>query len=443
LHLSGQAGWLLASRKRARENFRIGGNMGDNNDLTPAIIFVESPHAVCTLDRAIFEPYHHKKIILVEEDAPSQPFFSPNDLILPTSFMDRSKLDQSYRWIASRYRVEAVLGFSETSVFAAAYLADKFRVEGIGTDAALRCRDKSRMAAILRQGGVQTPAYFLATPQTPLAEQVEAMGGYPVICKPLMGFASCGVVRADNEDALRRAIRNIRLQNKFMLDRYYEPDETAKQVMVQKFIAGEEVAIDGYVHKGKAHTVAIIDKPDVSQGPYFDDRMHVLPSRLDMELQAALTSVTEASVAAIGLDNSPFHLEARIADGEIYVLEIGARIGFMRSVQDATGIDLCATMVAMKMGQTPDARSRRHAFAGNLCVTSHKVGKFNQISNMDSVTADPHIVDIPLMVSRGDRVAAPPDANAYIAYILSAADSYEAVEHALRRAAAKLNVVID
>lgn len=417
--------------------------MGDKSDLAPAMIFVESPHAVFTLDRAIFEPYPYKKIILVEEDASSQPYFSADDLILSTSFMDRSKLDRIHHWIASRYRVNAVLGFSETSVFAAAYLADQFGVEGIGTDVALRCRDKYRMAAALRGGDVQTPDYFLAAPQTPLQEQVDAIGGFPVICKPLMGFASCGVVRVDDENALRRAIRKIRLQNKFMLDRYYESGDTARQVLVQKFIAGEEVAIDGFVHNGKVHTVAIIDKPDVSQGPYFDDRMHVLPSRLDSKLQANLRRVAEDSIAAMGLDNSPFHLEARISDGKIHVLEIGARIGFMRSVQDATGIDLCALMVALKMGHTPDVAPSRDGYAGNLCVTSHKVGRFIHVSNMDSVTSDPHIVDVPLLVSHGDRVAAAPDANAYIGYILSAADSYEAVERALRQAAGKMDVMID
>lgn len=418
--------------------------MRDNLELDPAIIFVESPGSVCTLDRAIFAALPHKKIILVDgDDEDEQAYFSDKDVIVSTSFMDHTQLDDTHRWLADHFQVDAVLGFTETSVYTAAYLAEKFDVEGIGTQVALRCRNKYLMIEALRDGGVRIPDYFLASRQAPVMANIEAIGGFPVICKPLMGFAGCGVVRADNEIAVQRAVRKITFQNKFTLNRYYDDETSAQQILIQRFIAGDEFAIDGYVRNGEAHIIAIIDKPDVSNGPYFDDRMHVLPSKLGDDIKSRLNQVAQACVTAIGLDNSPFHLEARISDGEIYVLEIAARIGFMRSIQDALGIDLCAVMVALKMGQIPEDQPKRRRYAGNLCVTSHKVGEFVGIGNLDAVMSEPNVVDIPLFVTPGSRVSAAPDANAYIGYILSAADEYETVERALHEAAESLDVVIE
>ncbi|MBT5455797.1 MAG: ATP-grasp domain-containing protein, partial [Rhodospirillaceae bacterium] len=272
--------------------------MRDKSGGNPAILFVESPSTVCTLDRKIFASFPHKKIILVDGDDDAQPYFSDDDVIISTSFMDHAQLDRTYRWLASHYQVAAVLGFTETSVFAAAYLADKFGVEGIGIDTALRCRDKYLMTKALRSGGVRTPDYFLASPKTPLKEQLDTIGGFPLICKPLMGFAGCGVVRTNDETELQRAIRKITFQNRFTLNRYYNEGRSPQQVLVQRFIAGDEVAIDGFVRDGEAHTIAIIDKPDVSNGPYFDDRMHVLPSKLDSGIQSRLERVAQASVTA-------------------------------------------------------------------------------------------------------------------------------------------------
>jgi hypothetical protein len=99
--------------------------------------------------------------------------------------------------------------------------------------------------------------------------------------------------------------------------------------------------------------------------------------------------------------------------------------------------------VALKLGQLPDARPTRHRFAGNYCMNAHKFGRFRTIVNRDQILADPVIVDMPIFVTPGQRVAPAPIGNNYLGYILAVADSYEAVEQALTAAAAKVEVVID
>ena len=172
------------------------------------------------------------------------------------------------------------------------------------------------------------------------------------------------------------------------------------------------------------------------------DRTHILPSSVSPRIAHELARVAGACAAALGLDNTPFHLEARISDGVVHVLEIGARIGFMRSVHDALGLDLCAIAVALKMGEPPEVRPQWRRHAGNYCVTSGTLGHFVGISNRAAILEDPRIVDLPVFAAPGARVAPPPEGNSYIGYVLAAADSYDDVADALGRAAAEIDVVV-
>jgi len=419
-----------------------------HNKPEDAILVVDSPWAVCKLDRGIFVDYPCRKIILVDQGQNTEKYFSEDDLILSCSLMDTRGLNEVYHRLAQTFKVIAVLGFSEASVFATAYLAEAFDVSGIGVEAALACRNKHTMVEQLTQNGVTTPNYFLISSSGDLAcntlvSRVDAIGGFPVICKPLMGFASSGVIRADNPTGLVKAIRKIRLNNKVIMARYYEGTKAINQVLVQAYIPGTEVAIDGYVQDGQAHVLTIIDKPNVSQGPFFGDDMHVLPSLLPEEQASAAKQLAQDCVTSLGLNDTPIHLEARISDGTLYVLEIAARMGFMHSIHDAFGLDMCAITLALKMGLQPQVRPRWRRFAGNYCIKANELGFFVRIGNKEAIVADPRIVALPVFVKPGDRVAPPPEGNAYIGYILAAADSYDEVERALSLAAQNIQVILE
>jgi biotin carboxylase len=419
---------------------------GPQTALPPAIVFIESPWSVFGLRRETFTQDSCQKIILVDEGQSVEKFFSDGDRIIPCRLMDKVQLDQVCRQLAKMYRVTAVLGFSETSVVPAAYVAAAFGVSGIGLEAAQACRNKALMAEHLIRGGVNTPANFLVDRDEELladklGSRVSTIGGFPVICKPLMGFASNGVIRADDVHDLMKAIRRARRINRLIMSRYYE-EAFLHQLLVQAFVPGTEIAVDGYVSEGETHIVAVIDKPGVSQGPYFNDALHVLPARLDDKLLRKVRRVTERSVASLGLDATPFHLEARISTGEIHVIEVAARVGFVHSIRDALGVDICEATWHIKTGRTPETKPLRQRYAGNYCITAKNVGRFVCIDNVEEVLSDPCVIAVPLFVQPGDRVAPPPEGNNYIGYILVVADTYEEAHEALGRAARKLQVVL-
>ena len=420
--------------------------------LPPAIVFVELPPfnmaLDCPLDGGndaaplvgLLRGYH--QVVVVDVDRRNDAGLAGYDSVEVADLADSGSLAQCHRRIAARLSVVAVVGFGETSVLATAYLAEAFGVRGIGREVALNCRDKYRMGQVLQAAGVASPRAFVTDDARVPDDQVTALGGYPLVCKPLMGFASYGVIRADNPDELHRAVRHIRRNNRFVMRRYYGDPSVLDQVLIQALVPGDEVAVDGYVEDGRVHQLMVIDKPAPAAGPYFADGLHILPSRLAEPATSRLAQSVRDCVLALGLDNTPFHLEAKIDGEAVTILEIGARVGFSRSVYHATGIDLRAITLALKLGQPVEATPRWQRYAGNHCIMASRMGRFAAIGNREAILAAPHMVDLPVFVEPGDRVAPAPDGNGYVGFLLAAADSYEEVAAALAQAADEVEVII-
>ena len=423
-----------------------------SEQLPPAIVFVDLPpfnmHLDCPLDGGaaaaplddLLQGYH--QVIVVEAERGNDAGLACYDSVEVADLADSDSLDRCYRRLAARLSVVAVVGFGETSVLATACLAELFGVRGIGRDAALSCRDKYRMGQVLQAADVASPAAFVTRQTSGLEAQLNGIGGFPVICKPLMGFASYGVIRANDEGELQQAIRHIQRNNRFVMRRFYTDPAVRQQVLVQSLVAGDEVAVDGYIESGVVHQLMVIDKPAPSAGPFYADGLHVLPGRLSEPAADALARTVADCVRALGLDNTPFHLEAKIDGERVTVLEIGARVGFSRSVYHATGIDLRAITLALKLGKPVEATPKWKRFAGNHCIMATRMGRFTAIANREAILAAPHMVDLPVFVEPGQRVAPAPDGNGYVGFLLAAADSYEEVAAALVRAADEVEVII-
>ena len=205
---------------------------------------------------------------------------------------------------------------------------------------------------------------------------------------------------------------------------------------------GVEVAIDGYVQDSQCHIIAILDKPDVSEGPYFPDRMHIAPTRLDAVTTERIRLAVEAGVAAVGLDNSPFHIEARIHEDRVYLLELAARVAFVRCIRIATGVDPLQIMILQRLGEQPRGEPRWNRHGGVYCVTPDRAGIFESIENHREILQPPGIVEFPIHIQPGQRIAPSPESTGDIAHIFAGADDYEEVLQTLHRAKERARVVV-
>ena len=149
--------------------------------------------------------------------------------------------------------------------------------------------------------------------------QVAAAVSFPAVVKPLRRSGSQGVIRADNPAGLREAIARLRP----ILESDGRPGP--HPFLVEDYLPGVEVALEGLIDDGRLHVLALFDKPDPLEGPFFEETIYVTPSRLPEATQSAIAAATESAAAALGLRRGPIHAELRINDAGPWLLEIAGR----------------------------------------------------------------------------------------------------------------------
>ncbi|HET9050410.1 MAG TPA: ATP-grasp domain-containing protein, partial [Candidatus Dormibacteraeota bacterium] len=214
---------------------------------------------------------------------------------------------------AEGHPVHGVVGVDETAVLPAAAIAARLGLRHHPVAAVAATRDKRLMRRRAAERGLRQPAFAeTRTGAGPAALEAAAgaVGGFPVVVKPVSLAASQGVLRADDPAALDGAARRIGR----LLDRLgcAPADGAGHPLLVESFLPGREVAIEGIVRGGRLEVLRIFDKPDGLDGPTFAETLYVAPSRLTPAVQAAVAGLVAGAVSALGLDEGPVHAEVRV-----------------------------------------------------------------------------------------------------------------------------------
>jgi len=299
-----------------------------------------------------------------------------------------------------------------------------------------RFRDALRAAGLPQPGGQIVPA---GADPGPAAERI----GYPVVLKPLHLSASRGVMRADNRAELTdRAERLARLLADPAV-RAIDPD-AAGHMIVEQFVPGGELALEGLLVRGQLHTLALFDKPDPLDGPFFAETIYVTPSRLSSREQAEAAALVAQAAAAIGLDEGPVHAELRIPRaGPPVVLELAARsIGGLcgRVLRFGAGISLEEVIIAHAVGLDPGELARSGDPAGGVMMLPiNEPGVLVEIAGVEKARAIPGVRDLVITARVGDTMVPLPEGKSYAGFLFAGGESPEDVVAALRAAAARLH----
>jgi biotin carboxylase len=214
--------------------------------------------------------------------------------------------------------VDAVLALDDSATLLAAKVAATLGLPHNDPDAALAARDKWVMREALRRGGVPVPEYHryaLSTHPAEIAGEIP----FPVVVKPTQLSGSRGVIRADNPLELGQAWDRAR---RIVMREGESPDDGA--LLVERYLPGVEVALEGLLTGGSLQTLALFDKPDPLEGPFFEETIYVTPSRLPEATQDAISARTAEAAAALGLREGPVHAELRINDEGVWLIEMAA-----------------------------------------------------------------------------------------------------------------------
>jgi biotin carboxylase len=332
-------------------------------------------------------------------------------------------------------RVDGVAAVGDGPAVLAAAAAEMLGVPFHPLAAARACRDKHRSRQLFQAAGMRVPAFFRAS----LADDPAALAGrtpYPCVLKPLGLSGSRGVIRADDAREFVAAFRRIA--------KICERGE--RDVQVESYIPGREFAVEGLMTGGKLQPIAIFDKPDLMEGPFFEETIYVTPSREAPAVQAALIETTALGAAALGLRHGPVHAELRYNDAGAWILEVHARpIGGLcaRAIRMADGIPLEELILVHALGGNVWMAQVDGPASGVMMIPIPRQGGIYQgAEGVERALAVAGIEDVVITATEGQLLVPLPEGSSYLGFIFARGETAGAVELALRRSHAELRFQI-
>lgn len=337
---------------------------------------------------------------------------------------------------ALKQPVDAVLAADDHGVALAAQLRVALKLPGNPPEAVARLTDKLHFRQLQQTAGLLHPAFVAI--QDHDAKEAEALG-FPLVVKARRLNASRGVIRVDDAVQLSRAMQQVqRIQSRV------QRDADALGLLVETFIPGIEVALDGVLTQGSLQILAVFDKPDPLNGPYFEETLYVTPSRLPDATQAELAAAVQRACAAAGVREGVIHAEARINDTGVWLLEIAPRgIGGLcgRMLSATLGMGSAEIVLRHAVGMPLPTQTNTDA-AGVMMIPIPVKGILQGVDGVSAALEVPHITGIEITAQPGQLMAPPPEGAAYLGFIFSRAATPAAVEAALRAAHAALRIRI-
>jgi len=349
---------------------------------------------------------------------------------------------------AGSARVDAILALGDRPTETAAYAARALGLPYNSPESVHACRSKLRQREVLRAAGLPVPEVFslgLEEPLDAVLPQVE----FPCVVKPLSLAASQGVIRANDAREFAAAVARIRaLLESPEIQVTREP--ALDRLLVERYIPGEEVALEGLLDRGRLRVLAIFDKPDPLEGPYFEETIYVTPSRLPAEVQSRIVACAERTVHALGLAHGPLHAEFRVNAQAPWVLEAAPRpIGGLCSralrfgpSSEGEMIFLEELLVRHALGLPGSDLPRERQAAGVMMIPVPQSGVLERVEGMEEAAAVPGVEEIQITARLHDFVAAWPEGSSYLGFIFARGGTPDEVEAALRKSHAKLGFVL-
>ena len=335
--------------------------------------------------------------------------------------------------------VAAVVGVDERTVVVAAAVASRLGLPHNAVAAVTAAGNKAEMRNRLAKAGVASPRHRLfrvdADPQAAARE-----AHYPCVLKPTCLSASRGVIRADDPAQFVAAWERLAriLGDPVVATR---GGDAAREVLVEDFVLGVEVAVEGLLAGGQLRVLALFDKPDPLDGPFFEETIYVTPSRLPQQVQATCAETARAAAQALGLTEGPIHAEMRISGSKISVVEIAARsIGGLcsRTLRFGTGMSLEELILRHALALEIPSAERDIMAAGVMMIPIPKAGVLQEVRGLAAAREVPGVEEVTISAHVGARLVPLPEGDRYLGFIFSRAGTPERAEAALREAHSRL-----
>ena len=364
--------------------------------------------------------------------------------LLTLDFEQPERAADAVRVFAQQYPINGVVGVDDRTALVAAAIATKLKLNGNPVHAAIAASDKYLQRQLLARATVPIPRFVLRELDEDPATIAKSIA-YPCVLKPVRLSASRGVIRADNPQSFASAHARLRA---ILAD----PEtaaacgDRARQYLIEEFIPGYEVAVEGLVVNRRLHVLAVFDKPDPLDGPFFEETIYVTPSQVPSGLQKAITDCADRAVRALGIIEGAIHAELRYNERGPWLIELAARpIGGRCSavLRFGTGVTLEEIIVRHALGMPIPSLQRERQAAGVMMIPIPGAGTLQEVRGVAQAKGVPLVEDVQITAHPGERLVPFPEGSRYPGFIFARGETPAMVEAALRDAHRRLEFVLD
>ena len=370
------------------------------------------------------------------------------DGAIPVRFHDAAAFLEAIAEAARKRPVHGVLALGDRPAVFAALACEALGLPGHSPAAARASGNKLETRRRFAAAGLPCPAFS----EVMLDGELDALGPgleFPCVVKPLGLSGSRGVIRADDPETLRAALERVRrlLSRADIRERRHPSDD---RVVLEAFIPGREYAVEGVVEDGKFRVLAVFDKPNPLDGPFFEESIYVTPSAEPADTQRRMEQAVADAVGALGLRHGPVHAECRVNDAGVFVLEVAARPigGFCARALRFHGpggvvLPLEGLLVRHALGEPVSGYRRETDASAVMMIPIPRAGVYRRTDGVDVARAVPGIVDVVMTAKPDQRLEPLPEGASYLGFIFARRGHPAEAVTALRQAHARLRVVID
>jgi len=368
-----------------------------------------------------------------------------HDRAMPVRFEAPEEAAHAVMQAQAEQRVDGVLALGDRPTLAAAYVARGLGIAHNHPASVEACRSKLRLREVFRGAGLPTPWFRIVALQA--IPEPALMGiTYPCVLKPISLSASQGVVRVNNRDEfLAGASRLKRLLESAEIQATREPN--LDRMIMEEYLPGREVAVEGLLTGGELRVLAIFDKPDPLEGPYFEETIYVTPSRLSETEQEPIKRSFAEATRALGLTHGPVHGEFRLNDRGVWPIEVAARpIGGLCAralrfqIEDEhEPIGLEELLLRHALSLPGRDAPRETAASGVLMIPVPTSGILEKVEGAEEARAVAGVTQLEITARWRDYIAAWPEGSSYLGFLFARGETPAEVENALREGHARLS----
>ena len=349
---------------------------------------------------------------------------------LGLDFLDQEASVRAIVEFAEQHPIHAIISVDDSAVELAARASAALGLAHNFPQAAEAARDKLLMRTLMSKGGAPCPVFrpfSLNADPAWVATQI----AYPCVVKPLRLSGSRGVIRANDTEEFSVAFN--RLKRLLLSEGYSEQDS----ILVEDFIPGFEVALEGMLTHGQLKVLALFDKPDPLDGPFFEETIYVTPSRLSAQVQQDIADCVAIAAASLDLREGPVHAELRVNEQGPWMLEIAGRsIGGLCSTILEFGSGMCLEELILRnaLGLEITSIEREQHAAGVMMIPIPSAGMLKAVRGVETAEQVPLITGVEITAKLNQPLVPLPEGASYLGFIFARGDTPVEVEEAIRKA---------